>query len=115
MPGGNYIRPGKDSTKSTYLIFSPPAEEVGTLARYLKIFEKHGVNLHHIESRPSARVPSKYEFVVECEHGGDILSAISEIKEHSEYFNVISRNYKDERGKSTNFNGPSIDNPKFFL
>lgn len=99
MPGGNYIKVGRDSSKSTYLIFSPPAEQVGILARYLKTFENHGVNLLHIESRPSVKVPSKYEFVVECSPGGDLASAITEIKEQSDYFNIISRNYRDNKGK----------------
>lgn len=99
MPGGNYIKVGRDSTKSTYLIFSPPAEQVGVLARYLKTFEKHEVNLLHIESRPSVKVPSKYEFVVECAPSEDLGSAIQEIKDQSDYFNVISRNYRDHKGK----------------
>lgn len=99
MPGGNYIRIGRDSSKSTCLIFSPPAEEVGILARYLKVFEKHGVNLLHIESRPSARMPNKYQFMVECTPSDTLGPAITDIKEMSEYFNVISRDYKDNKGR----------------
>ncbi|KAB0795988.1 hypothetical protein PPYR_10049 [Photinus pyralis] len=95
MPGGNYIKPGRDSAKSTCLIFSPPEEEVGILARYLKIFERHGVNLMHIESRPSSRTPSGYEFMVECAPGGDMGAAITEVRGLSEHFTIISRNYKD--------------------
>ncbi|KAJ8943585.1 hypothetical protein NQ318_006587 [Aromia moschata] len=49
-----------------------PAEEVGILAKYLAIFEKHGVNLLHIESRPSARMPDNYEFMIECAPGGNL-------------------------------------------
>lgn len=99
MPGGNYIKTGRDSSKSSCLIFSPPqTEEVGILARYLKIFEKHGVNLIHIESRPSTRMSSKYQFMVECAPGGDLASAIENIKDNSEYFNIISRNYRDDKG-----------------
>lgn len=95
MPGGQYIKPGRDSTKSSHLIFAPHAEEVGILAKYLKIFEKYSVNLMHIESRASKRVPNKYEFVVECSPDGDLNGAIEEIKTNSEYFNVISRNPTD--------------------
>ncbi|XP_018325369.1 protein henna [Agrilus planipennis] len=98
MPGGNYIRPGRDSSKRTCLLFEPPAEEVGVLARYLKIFEKFGVNLAHIESRPSARETSRYEFMVECENGGNLKDAIKEIKEVSDHFSLISRNYQDDQG-----------------
>lgn len=39
MDGGNYIKEGKDAAKSTCLIFSPKADEVGALARSLKMFE----------------------------------------------------------------------------
>lgn len=97
MPGGNYIKVGKDSAQSIYLIFSPHSEEVGILARYLKIFENHRVNLFHIESRASTRMPNKYEFVVECCPDGDIEAAISDIKDLSDYFNIITRNYKDNK------------------
>lgn len=39
MHGGNYIKEGRDSAKSTCLIFSPKEEDsVGALARYLKLF-----------------------------------------------------------------------------
>lgn len=100
MPGGNYIRIGRDSAKSTCIIFSPPAEEVGILARYLKVFEKHGINLLHIESRPSKRMPKNYQFMVECMPNENLNSAIAEIKDMSNYFNIISRDYKDNKGKS---------------
>lgn len=37
--GGNYIREGKDSAKSTCLIFSPKEDDsVGALGKYLKLF-----------------------------------------------------------------------------
>lgn len=99
MPGGNYIRTGRDSFKSTCIIFSPPSEEVGLLARYLKIFEKYRVNLIHIESRPSARMPSKYQFMVECAPSEDLGNAIAELRDTCEYLNVISRDYRDNKGE----------------
>ncbi|XP_018570105.1 protein henna isoform X1 [Anoplophora glabripennis] len=97
MPGGNYIKIGRDSAKSTCLLFAPPAEEVGILAKYLAIFEKHYVNLLHIESRPSAKIPGNYEFMVECSPGGNLGDAIFDIKQKSEYLNIISRDYKDNK------------------
>ncbi|CAH0547253.1 unnamed protein product [Brassicogethes aeneus] len=97
MPGGNYIKPAKDSAKSTCLIFAPPAEKVGVLAQYLGIFEKHGVNLLHIESRPSTKILSNYEFMVECAPSGNIGGAIEDVKKISDYLNVISRDYKDNK------------------
>ncbi|CAH1989065.1 unnamed protein product [Acanthoscelides obtectus] len=95
MPGGNYIKTGKDSTQSTCLLFAPQGEEVGTLAKYLAIFQKHGVNLSHIESRPSTKVPNKYEFMVECVPSGDLGEAACELKKSCEYLKIISRDYKD--------------------
>lgn len=39
MEGGNYIKEGRDSARSTCLIFSPKEEdEVGALGKYLQIF-----------------------------------------------------------------------------
>lgn len=39
MEGGNYIKEGRDSARSTCLIFSPNEEdEVGALGKYLQIF-----------------------------------------------------------------------------
>ena len=39
MDGGNYIKEGRDSAKSTCLMFSPKEEAVGALANCLKLFE----------------------------------------------------------------------------
>lgn len=99
MPGGNYIKVGKDAAKSVCLLFAPPAESVGILANYLEIFKKNSVNLLHIESRPSAKVPDNYEFMVECAPTGNIGEAIHEIKRNSEYLKIISRDYKDNQGE----------------
>lgn len=52
----------------------------------------------HIESRPSARMPHKYQFMVECAPSENLGEAIVAIKEISEYFNIISRDYKDNKG-----------------
>lgn len=100
MTGGNYIKEGLDSSKSTCLIFSPPKSgEVGALERYLKIFSENSINLIHIESRPSTRFPSQYEFMVECAPSGDLGTAILALKQQTEYFSIISRNHKDNSGK----------------
>lgn len=49
----------------------------------------------HIESRSSLRVPG-YEFFVECDaKTGGLGGAIEELREMCSYFNVISRDYKD--------------------
>ncbi|KRT85912.1 hypothetical protein AMK59_2548 [Oryctes borbonicus] len=86
-----------NSSESTYVIFSPYVEEVGVLGKFLKIFETHKVNLLHIESRASSKISNRYEFVVECSPGGDLGSVIAEVRESSEYFNIISKNYVDNQ------------------
>ncbi|GLG98846.1 Protein henna [Gryllus bimaculatus] len=99
MKGGNYIKEGRDSAKSTCLIFSPREEdEVGALARSLKMFEEHSVNLLHIESRSSSRLPNRYEFMVECAPNGNLGAAVENLQKNSSYFKIISRNHKDNRG-----------------
>ncbi|VVC93776.1 unnamed protein product [Leptidea sinapis] len=76
MNGGNYILEGRDSSKSTWLLFAPGTrDEAGSLAKFLSVFSRHGVNLSHIESRSSARRPG-YEFMVECEHGSGDFAAV---------------------------------------
>ncbi|XP_052860517.1 protein henna isoform X1 [Anopheles cruzii] len=95
--GGSYIMEGHESAeaKNVCIIFSPEQEEAGALAKMLKIFDEHRVNLLHIESRSSTRGPG-YEFMVECDgKAGTLSAAIETIREHSNYFNIISRDYKD--------------------
>ncbi|CAD6225256.1 GSCOCG00005588001-RA-CDS [Cotesia congregata] len=96
MEGGNYIKEGRDSARSTCLIFSPNEEdEVGALGKYLQIFSEHKVNLLYIESRSSLRKVNGYEFVVECAPGGNLGAAIEAVKEQCSYFSIISRNHKN--------------------
>ncbi|CAG9855664.1 unnamed protein product [Phyllotreta striolata] len=97
MPGGNYIRIGKDSAHSTCILFAPFAEEVGVLAKFLSVFNKYKINLLHIESRPSLKAPENYEFMVECEASQHLGTAINELKDISEYLQIISRDYKDNK------------------
>jgi len=89
-----YIREGKEKKgKHTSLIFCLK-EEYGSLASCLQIFKDHGVNLTHIESRSSKRLPG-YEFLVDIELGkGDIEGTMNEIKSHATYLQVITRQYK---------------------
>jgi len=91
---GQFIKEAKDAAKSISIIFSL-AEAVGALAESLKIFKKHHVNLLHIESRSSIKVPG-YEFMVELDSTtGDIEGALENIKKESSYFEIFTRNYKD--------------------
>ncbi|KAG8041718.1 hypothetical protein G9C98_007022 [Cotesia typhae] len=96
MEGGNYIKEGRDSARSTCIIFSPNEEdEVGALGKYLQIFSEHKVNLLYIESRSSLRKVNGYEFVVECAPGGNLGAAIEAVKAQCSYFSIISRNHKN--------------------
>jgi len=84
----------KGADGSVSIIFSLN-EAVGALAESLKIFKRHHVNLLHIESRSSIRVPG-YEFIVEVDSSvGDVEGALENIKQESSYFQIITRNYKD--------------------
>merc|ERR1712038_511395 len=80
--------------KSINIIFSLN-EAVGALAEALKMFKEHDVNLLHIESRSSVRVPG-YEFIVEIDSKvGNIEGALKIIQDQSSYFQVITRNIVD--------------------
>ncbi|GIY48343.1 protein henna [Caerostris extrusa] len=58
--------------------------------------EDNKINLYHIESRSSKRLDDSYEFMVECDTRiGNINDAMDKIREKSIYFNVISRDHKD--------------------
>lgn len=81
------------------VIFSPDGDEAGTLGKMLKIFTDHNVNLVHIESRSSERRPG-YEFIAECDsRSGNLGAALDALQEMCGYFSVISRDYKDNKGK----------------
>ncbi|KAI5701365.1 hypothetical protein M8J75_008706 [Diaphorina citri] len=95
---GGYIKEGVDSNKSTCLIFSNHQDEVGALAKTLKLFKKHNVNLLHIESRSSTRIENNYEFMVECAPGGDLSSVIESLRSSCSYINIISRNHNQFHG-----------------
>ncbi|KAF2359016.1 Phenylalanine-4-hydroxylase tetrameric form [Trinorchestia longiramus] len=96
MGSGTYILEGREASESTFLIFSME-EEVGALARALKIFEEAEVNLRHIESRPSQR-KANYEFVVECDaKKGNLDSAVAKLKPVCSYFQVVARAHQGHK------------------
>ncbi|CAF1594611.1 unnamed protein product [Adineta ricciae] len=81
------------STK-TSLLFSLH-EEVGALAKALHVFEKHGVNLLHIESRSSRQNKSDHEFYVECDNTrGSVANAIKQLYKESKYLHILPRAHK---------------------
>lgn len=84
--------------KTTCVIFSQEGDGAGYLARMLKIFTDHDVNLVHIESRSSTRQPG-YEFYAELDsRSGNLGAALEVLQENCSYFCLISRDYKDNTG-----------------
>lgn len=86
-----YRKESVDNRAHTSLVFSMK-EEVGALAKALLIFDKHHVNLLHIESRPSKQSAGDYDFFVDCDNGGGLNSVINELKEVTKSLTILSRN-----------------------
>jgi len=90
------VKQAQDKPSSVNLIYSL-SEEIGALAESLKIFQKYKVNLLHIESRSSTRLPG-YEFMVELDQQkGEVAGALEEIKNASRYCQIITSFYKDNK------------------
>jgi len=91
-----YRRELLDTDGSTSLVFTMK-EEVGALAKALRIFEKNGVNLFHIESRPSKDTPDHYDFLIACDNTkGGLKEAIDVLRPHANKFQMLSRNVDDD-------------------
>ncbi|KRZ59143.1 putative phenylalanine-4-hydroxylase 1 [Trichinella nativa] len=60
-----YLDVPEDKTGKFYLLFTLK-ERIGELIASLKVFEAHGINIVHIESRPSRSHAGCYEFLIEC-------------------------------------------------
>ncbi|OPJ80532.1 hypothetical protein AV530_010830 [Patagioenas fasciata monilis] len=71
-----YIEESPNKNGVISLIFSLK-EEVGALAKVLRTFEEKGINLTHIESRPSRLNKDEYEFFINLE--GKNIPALDEI------------------------------------
>ncbi|BFZ24847.1 hypothetical protein BsWGS_27886 [Bradybaena similaris] len=81
-----------DDEGDTSIMFTLP-ERVGILATALKVFEKHGVNLYHIESRPAHSDPNSFEFFVACDnHTGSLKDAVEDLKTLTSKVTLLSRN-----------------------
>nr|XP_020660077.1 phenylalanine-4-hydroxylase [Pogona vitticeps] len=72
----SYIEESSGLNDAISLIFSL-REEVGALAKVLRIFEEKEVNLTHIESRPSRLNKDEYEFFINLENKS--IPALEEI------------------------------------
>jgi len=82
-------RPSEDD--KTSIMFSTP-DEPGALVRVLSAFEKHGVNLTHIDKRPSGRVNWTYTFFVDAighRESPVLAGAIAEARAHCKELHVL--------------------------
>lgn len=66
-------------------------EEVGALAKALRIFESHNVNLIHIESRPSKQSKGDYDFFIDCENTGGLNQVLDKLSALTKSITVLSR------------------------
>lgn len=67
------------------------------------MFQKNGVNLHHIESRPSKQSKTDFEFYVACDNTtGGLKEAVGELKSKSKTMKILSRSTEntDDAGQS---------------
>ncbi|XP_077999909.1 phenylalanine-4-hydroxylase-like [Glandiceps talaboti] len=92
----SYVPDDNRSCEETSFIFSLK-EEVGTLARALKLFEEDGVNLTHIESRPSKKSKTEYEFMVTCQSKeGKLQAVIDKLKKKAATVQVLGSGKEDD-------------------
>lgn len=72
-------------------------EQVGALSRALKVFDERDVNLTHIESRPSKKIPKLYEFLIEVEdrHAPGFTECLSSLKAKCQYIQIYVHNQED--------------------
>jgi len=75
----------------TALMFTT-AHKPGALADVLDVFREHGVNLTHIDKRPSQRVNWEYFFFVDCEghhRDANVAAAIEAVGRHCLHLSVL--------------------------
>ncbi|XP_048578744.1 phenylalanine-4-hydroxylase isoform X2 [Nematostella vectensis] len=101
---------GESEKKATTVVFSLN-EEVGALARALKLFEDHHVNMTHIESRPSKACKTRYDFFADCEglHGASLNHFVDALKKRAVNITVLS----DDKGSVPWFPRKISDLDKF--
>jgi prephenate dehydratase len=76
----------------TSVAFTTEHDRPGSLIEVLQELPKHGINLTHIESRPSRQELGVYVFLIDFQgHRLDpeVAVAIEAVKEHSHYFRLL--------------------------
>ncbi|CAN0432759.1 unnamed protein product [Lampetra planeri] len=79
-----YLAESSDDGGPIEILFAV-REEVGALARALRVFEEKGLNLRHIESRPCRHAPDQWEFYasVSGERPGALDALLLELRSQS--------------------------------
>lgn len=83
--------PPASGDDKTALMFTT-AHQAGALSQVLDVFRNHGINLTHIDKRPSQRVNWEYYFFVDClGHESDprVQTAIDEARRHCLQLTVL--------------------------
>ncbi len=68
------------------------AHKPGALAEVINVFARHGINLTHIDKRPSQRVNWEYFFFIDCEGHIDnpaMQAALDDAREHCLHLTVL--------------------------
>ncbi len=87
--GNTAPRPSGDD--KTALVFTT-AHKPGALSDVLDVFREYGINLTHIDKRPSQRVNWEYYFFVDCQGHCDepnMVAALQEVKKHCLHLTVL--------------------------
>lgn len=75
----------------TSIVFSVP-NRAGALMKALVPFEKHGVSMTRLESRPARNGAWDYNFFIDCEGHRDeeaVKAALAEVQEGAGYFKIL--------------------------
>lgn len=88
-PGTSYIE--EVDTHGDCTVIFALQDGVGVLAKILRLFLDYQINLKHIESRSSKRLPEHYEFVVVFDGHYDASKILERLKRETAYLEVISR------------------------
>jgi len=83
--------PGPTGDDKTSLVFTTE-HKAGALTRVLNVFKDHGLNLTHIDKRPSQQVNWEYYFFVDVEghrHHAQVQDAIHAARAHCLSLNVL--------------------------
>lgn len=89
--GRDTAKPSGGGADKTAIMFTT-AHKPGTLAEVINVFARHGVNLTHIDKRPSQRVNWEYYFFIDCEgHTDDpnMVHALEEARTHCLHLSVL--------------------------